>query len=97
MIPMNLDGESGWFITDAEYAKLTKAVHIARGQVWRRKGCSDSYICILAVDELAEVAVDQIVNSPSDPTPKYSGSGGGVGYPRTFKDIRTKYEYVANT
>ena len=97
---MTFDGQEGYFLTRDEYDAHTEPVKIARGQVWQRKmpqGSTPSYICIIAVDEFAEVAVDKIVNSPSDPTPKCSGSGCEVGYARTFKDIRSKYTYVRNS
>ncbi|MFJ4828458.1 hypothetical protein ACIP79_00730 [Streptomyces sp. NPDC088747] len=97
MKEMTFDGEAGVFLTAEEHASLRKNTPIQRGQVWRRKmlpGNDPHYIYLLAVDDAAQVVVDQIIKSPNDPAPKYEGSGGGVGYARTFRDVRLKYEFV---
>lgn len=100
MIKMTINGTNGVFLTEDEYSQHKTDIAIQRGQIWRRKmtdGTEGHYIHIIAVDTEAQVAVDRICQDVSDPTPKYLntyGSGAQVGYARTFKDIRVKYDYV---
>lgn len=97
MKEMMFDGEAGVFLSAEEYAGFQKDVTIQRGQVWQRKmppGSSPHYIYLLAVDDVAQVAVDRIIDAPDDPAPKYGGSGSDVGCARSFRDIRLKYTYV---